>query len=90
MQDEERTEGSTLALVHEELVAFPGEDNVPGVDGAGGAHEHADDGVGREDLGLVLGGELGGGRELALGGHTPTGRRRPTCWMMGSSEVVGL
>lgn len=52
------TERSSLALVHVELVALAGDDNVPRVDGTGGAHEHGEDGVGSEDLSLVLGGEL--------------------------------
>lgn len=52
------TERSSLALVHEELVAFPRDDNVPGVDRPGGAHEHTQDRVGRKDLSLVCRGEL--------------------------------
>lgn len=57
-ENDEPTERSTFALVHEELVGLASEDNVPGVDGARRAHEHGEDGVGRKDLSLVLGGEL--------------------------------
>jgi hypothetical protein len=57
-RERQLTERSSLALVHVELVALAGDDNIPGIDGTGGAHEHGEDGVGREDLSLVLGGKL--------------------------------
>ncbi len=47
-----------IALVQEELVALAHDDDVPGRDGAGGAHEHGEDAVGREDGSLVLVGQL--------------------------------
>lgn len=47
-----------VTLVQEDLVALAHDDNVPGVDGAGRAHEHGENAVGGEDGGLVLLGVL--------------------------------
>lgn len=47
-----------VTLVEEDLVALANNDNVPRVDGAGRTHEHRQDGVGGENGGLVLVGEL--------------------------------
>lgn len=56
--DGDHVQRSVLALVQEHLVALLDDDNVPGVDGAGRAHEHGQHAVGGEDGGLVLVGEL--------------------------------
>lgn len=56
--DRDHVDGGVVALVDEDLVALAHDDEVPGVDGAGGAHEHGEDAVGGEDGGLVLLGEL--------------------------------
>lgn len=56
--DGDHVQGGVVALVQEDLVALLDNDNVPGVDGARGAHEHGQNGVGGEDPGLVLVGEL--------------------------------
>ena len=56
--DGDHVQRGVIALVQEELVALADNDDVPGVDGAGGAHEHGEDAVGREDGRLVLVGQL--------------------------------
>lgn len=56
--DGDKVESSVVALVEEDLVALARNNDIPGVDGAGSAHEHGEDVVGGEDGGLVLLGEL--------------------------------
>ncbi len=56
--DGDHVERGVIALVQEDLVALPNDHDVPGVDGAGGAHEHREDAVGGEDGRLVLLGQL--------------------------------
>lgn len=48
------TEVGVVPLVEEELVADSLHDDVPGVDGAGAAHQRGKDGVGSEDVTLGL------------------------------------
>lgn len=56
--DSDHVERGVITLVEEDLVALHRDDNVPGVDGPRGTHEHGEDAVGGEDGGLVLVGEL--------------------------------
>lgn len=56
--DGNHVESSVVALVNEDLVALDGDDDVPGVDGAGRAHEHGQNAVGSEDGGLALVGKV--------------------------------
>lgn len=63
----DQVQGGAFALVEVDLVALVDDDDIPGVDTAGGAHEHGQDVRGGEDGGLVLLGQfldngvLGGG-----------------------------
>ena len=52
--DRHHVQRGVVALVEEELVALAHDDDVPGVDGARGAHEHRQDAVRGEDGRLVL------------------------------------
>lgn len=56
--DGDHVQVGLVALVNEDLVAPLCEDQIPRVDGLGGAHEHGEHVVGGEDGGLVLVGEL--------------------------------
>lgn len=56
--DGDHVEGGVVTLVKEDLVALADDDNVPGVDRAGRAHEHGENAVRGEDGGLVLLGVL--------------------------------
>lgn len=56
--DGDHVQVGLVALVNEDLVAPLCEDQIPRVDGLGGAHEHREHVVGGEDGGLVLVGEL--------------------------------
>lgn len=56
--DRHHVESGIIALVQEDLVAVSRNDDIPGVHGAGRAHEHGEDAVGGKDGGLVLVGEL--------------------------------
>lgn len=61
-----------VTLVQEDLVALAHNDNVPGVNGAGGTHEHRQNSVGGKDGRFVLLGEfldngVGGGGDVVGG-----------------------
>lgn len=56
--DGDHVQAGLVALVDEDLAVLLCEDQIPRVNGLGGAHEHGEDIVGSEDGGLVLVGEL--------------------------------